>query len=88
MIILKVILFIVLMLFSLAAISALAIMLTAQRVIKRGRASAKAAQEAQASRNLHDGAEMVECPSCGTYVTKTPAFEKAGVCSACRKKAR
>lgn len=83
MIIVKIILFILLTLFVMAVVSAVVIMLTAQQVLKRGRANAKAAQETQAARNLHDGAEMVECPRCGTYVAKTPAFEKAGVCRNC-----
>lgn len=88
MIILKIIATVVISLFLFGMLIVTIVMLTAQNVLRKGYEKARNAQDKQAARSLHTGAEMVECPSCGTYVTKTPAFEKAGVCASCRKKKR
>lgn len=88
MIIIQFLLFIFLVLFALGLIGGLVLMWTAQRVLKQTEKQARMAQQQQAPRAMQQGGEMVECPSCGTYVAKTPAFTKAGVCSACRKKQR
>lgn len=88
MIILKILVFIFLLLFTVGLVGGLLLMWTAQRVMKRADTQARMAQQQNAPRTMQQGGDMVACPVCGTYVAKTPAFEKTGVCSACRKKAR
>lgn len=88
MIILKIFGFIILIFMVMGLVGALMLSFGVYRLKKRMREGMKQQQSRREQPHREplqaEADDMVECPSCSTYVKKTPAFIKTGVCEKCR----